>query len=68
MTFGRYMQDRRDGRPMAHIARKVGVCRQTWERWEKGVGPSVASLPKIAEALGVPLAEVRQAWIEGGAE
>jgi len=68
MTFSQYLEKLRDGRSKAHAARRCKVSRMAWQEWESGQMPGVSSLPKIAEGFGVPLAEVRQAWIEGGAE
>lgn len=49
---------RRRGMPMAELARRAGVSRNTLYYVERGTGVSLDTLVKIAAALEVPLVEI----------
>lgn len=50
----------RHGLSVRAAGRQVGGSRGVWAKWESGVVPSPAYLRRVADLLGLPVAEARQ--------
>lgn len=49
------------GMSMQAASDRVGISRQAWDKWERGVArPTPGNLPKLCKALGVTLADIAQ--------
>jgi transcriptional regulator with XRE-family HTH domain len=63
-AFARTLRIARRRRTQDAVSRRAGVCMRTWIRWESGdQSPTVARLPQIAAALGVPLGDLLAHWL-----